>query len=81
GESIRRDGKYQFKYMANGKPKFLYSWRLTRQTHNLQVGCRAYHCASLKKASIGIWNQGWTRCVKISRSWSWLRDILRPEPA
>ena len=29
GESIRRDGKYQFKYMVNGKPKFLYSWRLT----------------------------------------------------
>ena len=24
GESIRRDGKYQFKYMVNGKPKFLY---------------------------------------------------------
>ena len=27
GESIRRDGKYQFKYMVNGKAKFLYSWR------------------------------------------------------
>ena len=29
GESIRADGKYQFKYIVNGKPKFLYSWRLT----------------------------------------------------
>ena len=28
GESVRADGKYQFKYMENGKPKFLYSWRL-----------------------------------------------------
>ena len=28
GESIRADGKYQFKYHVNGKPKFVYSWRL-----------------------------------------------------
>lgn len=27
-ESIRKDGKYQFKYIVNGKPKFVYSWRL-----------------------------------------------------
>ena len=25
GESIRADGKYQFKYYVNGKPKFVYS--------------------------------------------------------
>ena len=28
GESIRADGKYQFKYHVNGKPHFVYSWRL-----------------------------------------------------
>jgi len=28
GESVRADGKYQFKYMEDVKPKFLYSWRL-----------------------------------------------------
>lgn len=28
GESIRANGKYQFKYLVNGKPKFVYSWRL-----------------------------------------------------
>lgn len=28
GESIRANGKYQFKYIENGKPKFVYSWRL-----------------------------------------------------
>lgn len=28
GESVRADGKYQFKYMEDGKPKFIYSWRL-----------------------------------------------------
>ena len=28
GESVRKDGKYQFKYSMNGKPRFLYSWRL-----------------------------------------------------
>lgn len=29
GESVRANGKYQYKYMVDGKPKFLYSWRLT----------------------------------------------------
>lgn len=28
GESVRVNGKYQYKYMVDGKPKFLYSWRL-----------------------------------------------------
>lgn len=28
GESIRADGKYQFKYYIGGKAKFVYSWRL-----------------------------------------------------
>lgn len=28
GESIRANGKYQFKYLVDGKPKFVYSWRL-----------------------------------------------------
>ncbi|MBQ6480056.1 MAG: integrase DNA-binding domain-containing protein [Anaerolineaceae bacterium] len=28
GESIRDDGRYQFKYYVNGKIKFAYSWRL-----------------------------------------------------
>jgi len=28
GESVRADGKYQFKYYMNGKIKFVYSWRL-----------------------------------------------------
>ena len=29
GESVRANGKYQFKYVVNGKAKFLYRWRLT----------------------------------------------------
>ena len=40
GESIRSDGKYQFKYYVNGKPKFLYSWRLV-PTDPLPQGKRA----------------------------------------
>lgn len=28
GESIRADGKYQFKYHVGGKPRFIYNWRL-----------------------------------------------------
>ncbi len=43
GESVRKDGKYQYKYLLNGKPKFLYSWRL-ESTDPLPSGkqpCRA----------------------------------------
>ena len=28
GEFFRANGKYQYKYIVDGKPKFLYSWRL-----------------------------------------------------
>lgn len=28
GESVRANGKYQFKYHVDGKPHFVYSWRL-----------------------------------------------------
>ena len=40
GESIRADGKYQFKYSLNGKPHFVYSWRL-EQTDPLPAGKKA----------------------------------------
>ena len=28
GESVRTDGKYQYKYHIDGKPHFVYSWKL-----------------------------------------------------
>lgn len=28
GESVRPDGKYQYKYHIDGKPHFVYSWKL-----------------------------------------------------
>ena len=28
GETVRSDGRYQFKYHVNGKPHFVYSWKL-----------------------------------------------------
>ena len=37
GESIRSNGKYQFKYHVNGKPHFVYSWRL-EPTDPMPVG-------------------------------------------
>ena len=40
GESIRADGKYQFKYYVNGKPKFVYSWRL-EPTDPMPIGKKA----------------------------------------
>lgn len=46
GESIRTDGKYQFKYIVNGKPRFVYSWKL-EPTDHLPVGKRP--CLSLRE--------------------------------
>lgn len=37
GESIRWDGKYQFKYHVDGKAHFVYSWRL-EPTDKLPAG-------------------------------------------
>ena len=46
GESIRADGKYQFKYHINGKPHFVYSWRL-EPTDKLPVGkSHAFRCGN-----------------------------------
>lgn len=31
GESQRKDGRYAYKYIENGKPKFVYSWKCCGQ--------------------------------------------------
>lgn len=46
GESIRADGRYQFKYCVDGKPHFVYSWRL-EPTDKLPHGKKA--CLSLRE--------------------------------
>ena len=46
GESIRADGKYQFKYHVNGIPHFVYSWRL-EPTDKLPAGKKL--CLSLRE--------------------------------
>lgn len=46
GESVRIDGKYQFKYMVNGRQKFLYSWKL-EPTDPLPPGRKP--CLSLRE--------------------------------
>ena len=46
GESIRKNGKYQFKYHVNGKAKFVYSWRL-EPTDKLPPGKKP--CLSLRE--------------------------------
>lgn len=51
GESIRADGKYQFKYHVDGKPYFVYSWRL-EPTDPLPVGKKA--CLSLRELEKAI---------------------------
>lgn len=46
GESIRADGKYQFKYHVDGKPHFVYSWKL-EPTDKLPAGKKP--CLSLRE--------------------------------
>lgn len=46
GESIRANGKYQFKYHVDGKAKFVYSWRL-EPTDPLPIGKKP--CLSLRE--------------------------------
>ncbi len=46
GESIRENGKYQFKYTIDGKPHFVYSWRLV-PTDPLPIGKKP--CLSLRE--------------------------------
>ena len=46
GESIRVDGKYQYKYHIDGKPHFVYSWKL-EPTDQLPKGKKP--CLSLRE--------------------------------
>ena len=46
GESVRTNGKYQFKYHVDGKPQFVYSWRL-EPTDPLPIGKKP--CLSLRE--------------------------------
>ena len=46
GESIRADGKYQYKYHIDGKPHFVYSWKL-EPTDQLPKGKKP--CLSLRE--------------------------------
>ena len=46
GESIRADGKYQYKYHIDGKPHFVYSWKL-EPTDKLPKGKKP--CLSLRE--------------------------------
>ncbi len=46
GESIRADGKYQYKYQIEGKPHFVYSWKL-EPTDKLPPGKKP--CLSLRE--------------------------------
>lgn len=46
GESVRADGKYQYKYHIDGKPHFVYSWKL-ESTDKLPKGKKP--CLSLRK--------------------------------
>lgn len=52
GESIRANGKYHFKYHVDGKPYFVYSWRLA-PTDPMPVGKRPDLSLREKEKQIG----------------------------
>ena len=65
GEIQRKDGRYQFKYIdANGKEKFVYSWRLDHivdkynSIYKLQMPeitphvCRHTYCSNMAKSGM-----------------------------
>lgn len=54
GETVRADGKYQFKYSVDGKPKFVYSWKL-EETDKLPSGKRS--CRALRTMEKEILHQ------------------------
>ena len=55
GESIRADGKYQYKYHIDGKPHFVYSWKL-EPTDKLPPGkSHAFPYGNWKSRLIPIW--------------------------
>ncbi len=44
GESQRKDGRYVYKYTdIYGKPQFIYSWNLYRQTRHLLESVMIFH--------------------------------------
>ena len=45
GESQRKDGRYAYKYIENGKPKFIYSWKLVSTD---KVPKRKRDCVALR---------------------------------
>ena len=55
GESVRADGKYQYKYHIDGKPHFVYSWKL-EPTDKLPKGKKPCQCHLVKTLS---------RCIPI----------------
>lgn len=65
GESVRANGKYQYKYHIDGKPHFVYSWKL-EPTDKLPKGKKP--CLSLRElekqinTELGgaVKHRGWT---------------------
>lgn len=52
GESVRADGKYQYKYHIDGKPHFVYSWKLEQRINYQRAKSRACHFVNLKNRLI-----------------------------
>lgn len=48
GESVRADRKYQYKYHIDGKPHFVYSWKLEPRINFQRVKSHAFPFVSWK---------------------------------
>ena len=62
GESVRQDGRYQYRYTENGKTKFVYSWKLEETVYNKLYReqlpritthvCRHTYCSNMARAGM-----------------------------
>ena len=48
GESVRADGKYQYKYHIDGKPHFVYSWKLDLRINFQRAKSHVYRLGNWK---------------------------------
>ena len=55
GESVRADGKYQYKYHIDGKPHFVYSWKPESTDKLPKAKSHACHSGNWRSRSIRIW--------------------------
>ena len=71
GESVRADGKYQYKYHIDGKPHFVYSWKLEPTDKLPMQSYSLLNCSrKIGKATVPFIPSG--ECCDQPFRWRWM---------